>query len=112
MYKRQIVEWAGWAILTCSLSGLVFLWWTIANLVPRANAIWHRYREEFGDEVEMCIRDRYKVSTPAFQENPEASKLIRRYNARIVEVNPVFSIVEKNGMLSLSALFVQTRTDK
>jgi len=40
----------------------------------------------------------YKVSTPAFQENPEASKLIRRYNARIVEVNPVFSIVEKNGM--------------
>ena len=39
----------------------------------------------------------YKVSTPAFQENPEASKVIRRYNARIVEVNPVFSIVEKNG---------------
>ena len=34
----------------------------------------------------------------SFQENPEASKLIRRYNARIVEVNPVFSIVEKNGM--------------
>ena len=25
-------------------------------------------------------------------------KLIRRYNARVVEVNPVFSIVEKNGM--------------
>lgn len=39
----------------------------------------------------------YKVSTPAFQENPEASKVIRRYNARIVEVNPVFAIVEKNG---------------
>lgn len=50
-YFGEIVEWAGWAILTCSLSGLVFLWWTIANLVPRANAIWHRYREEFGDEV-------------------------------------------------------------
>ncbi len=40
----------------------------------------------------------YKLSTPAFQENPIASKVIRRYNARIVEVNPVFSIVEKNGM--------------
>ena len=25
-------------------------------------------------------------------------KVIRRYNARVVEVNPVFSIVEKNGM--------------
>lgn len=40
----------------------------------------------------------YKVSTPAFQESPEGSKVIRRYNARIVEVNPIFSIVEKNGM--------------
>lgn len=44
-YFGEIVEWAGWAILTCSLSGLVFLWWTIANLVPRADAIWKRYRE-------------------------------------------------------------------
>lgn len=50
-YFGEIMEWAGWAILTCSLSGLVFLWWTIANLVPRANAIWHRYREEFGEAV-------------------------------------------------------------
>lgn len=50
-YFGEIVEWAGWAILTCSLSGLVFLWWTIANLVPRADAIWKRYREEFGDAV-------------------------------------------------------------
>ncbi len=40
----------------------------------------------------------YKLSTPEFQGNPLASKVIRRYNARIVEVNPVFSIVEKNGM--------------
>ena len=39
----------------------------------------------------------YKVSTPQFQETPEASRVIRRYSARIVEVNPVFSIVEKNG---------------
>lgn len=50
-YLGEIVEWAGWAILTWSLSGAVFLWWTIANLVPRANAIWHRYREEFGEAV-------------------------------------------------------------
>ena len=50
-YFGEIVEWAGWATLTWSLSGLVFLWWTVANLVPRANAIWHRYKEEFGDAV-------------------------------------------------------------
>ncbi|MDD3038440.1 DUF1295 domain-containing protein [Bacteroides sp.] len=50
-YFGEIVEWLGWAVLTCSLSGLVFFWWTIANLVPRANAIWLRYHEEFGGKV-------------------------------------------------------------
>ena len=40
----------------------------------------------------------YKRSTPEFQSNPMASKLIRRLGARIVEVNPVYCIVEKNGM--------------
>ena len=40
----------------------------------------------------------YKLSTPEFQSNPTASKLIRRLGARIVEVNPVYCIVEKNGM--------------
>ena len=29
----------------------VFVWWTFANLVPRADAIHRRYREEFGDEA-------------------------------------------------------------
>lgn len=40
----------------------------------------------------------YKLSTLEMQNNPMASKVIRRHNARIVEVNPVYSIVEKNGM--------------
>ena len=40
----------------------------------------------------------YKVATPEFQANPEASKVIRRYSAHIVEVNPTFSIVEMVGM--------------
>lgn len=50
------------------------------------------------DEIFLHEIALYKVSTPEFQENPKASKLMRRYNARIVEVNPVFSIVEKAGM--------------
>lgn len=49
--------------------------------------------EIFQREVAM-----YKVSTPEFQSNPEASKVIRRYSAHIVEVNPTFSIVELTGM--------------
>ena len=50
-------------------------------------------KEIFQREVAM-----YKVATPEFQANPEASKVIRRYSAHIVEVNPPFSIVEMVGM--------------
>ena len=39
-----------------------------------------------------------KITTPTLEEKPEVSKVIRKYNARIVEVNAVFAIVEKNGM--------------
>ena len=50
------------------------------------------------DEIYQHEIALYKLSTPEFQSNPMASKVIRRHNARIVEVNPVYSIVEKNGM--------------
>ncbi len=50
------------------------------------------------DEIYFHEIALYKVSTPEFENNSEASKLIRKYNARIVEVNSVFCIVEKNGM--------------
>ncbi len=50
-YFGEIVEWTGFAILTWSAAGAVFVWWSFANLVPRANAIFHRYREEFGDAM-------------------------------------------------------------
>lgn len=49
-YFGELVEWTGFAILTSSTAAWVFVWWTFANLVPRANAIYHRYREEFGTE--------------------------------------------------------------
>ncbi|MDR0892151.1 MAG: acetolactate synthase small subunit [Mediterranea sp.] len=48
----------------------------------------------------------FKVSTPTFQNTPEPSKVIRKYSARIVEMNPVFSVVEKNGPSEeITALF-------
>ena len=50
------------------------------------------------DEIYQHEIALYKLSTPEFQNNPMASKVIRRYSAHIVEVNPVFSIVEKNGI--------------
>ncbi len=49
-YLGEIVEWLGWAILTWSWAGLAFFWFTCANLVPRSNAIYHKYENEFADE--------------------------------------------------------------
>jgi len=50
------------------------------------------------DEIYLHEIALYKLATLEFQYNPMASKVIRRHNARIVEVNPVYCIVEKNGM--------------
>ena len=49
-YFGEILEWTGFAILTWSAAGAVFAIWTFANLVPRADAIYHRYAEMFGEE--------------------------------------------------------------
>ena len=48
-YLGEIIQWAGWAILTWSMAGLVFLVWTIANLAPRAIAHHKWYGETFPD---------------------------------------------------------------
>lgn len=62
------------------------------------------------DEIYFHEIALYKLYTPKFQETPMASKVIRRYNARVVEVNPVFSIVEKNGMSEeITAMYDELR---
>jgi hypothetical protein len=48
-YFGEITEWAGWAILTFSFPGLVFVAWTFANLAPRALSIHKWYLETFPD---------------------------------------------------------------
>ena len=50
------------------------------------------------DEVYQHEIALYKLSTPVLEKDREISSIIRAYSARIVEVNPVFSIVEKNGL--------------
>ena len=51
-YFGEILEWTGFAVLTWSYAGAIFLWWTCANLVPRANSIYERYSVEFADEFD------------------------------------------------------------
>ncbi|MBQ8672729.1 MAG: acetolactate synthase small subunit [Bacteroides sp.] len=55
----------------------------------------HYFTDEEIYQHEIAL---YKLTTPVLEQNPEVSKIIRRHSARIVEVNQVFSIVEKNGM--------------
>lgn len=51
-YFGEIVEWTGFAIMTWSAAGAMFVIWTMANLVPRANSIYHKYELEFPDEFD------------------------------------------------------------
>lgn len=50
-YFGELLEWTGFAILTAAPAAWVFVWWTFANLVPRAHAIHKRYVAEFGKEA-------------------------------------------------------------
>ncbi len=48
-YLGEMIEWAGYALATWSVSGLTFAVWTAANLVPRAVAHHRWYRATFPD---------------------------------------------------------------
>lgn len=49
-YLGELLEWTGFAFLLCNPAAWMFVWWTAANLVPRAHAINLKYRAEFGNE--------------------------------------------------------------
>ena len=48
-YFGEWIEWTGWAILTWSLPGLAFSFFTFANLAPRAAAHHKWYKSKFPD---------------------------------------------------------------
>lgn len=39
----------------------------------------------------------YKVKTATFIENKNVEQIIRRHNARILDINPKFTVIEKTG---------------
>lgn len=59
-YFGELTEWVGFAILSWSLPGAVFVLWTFANLAPRARSLHKRYSREFGDEF-TSLRRRYII---------------------------------------------------
>jgi 3-oxo-5-alpha-steroid 4-dehydrogenase 1 len=48
-YLGEIIEWAGWAVMTWSLPGLAFFVFTFANLFPRAVSSHNWYKANFKD---------------------------------------------------------------
>jgi acetolactate synthase small subunit len=55
----------------------------------------------------------YKLSTPEFQTDPEVSLIIGHYNASVVNVNTVFSILVKSGTSDdITALYKELQQHK
>ncbi len=50
------------------------------------------------DEIFILETSLLKLSTPLVLAEPEISRIVRRYGARIVEVNPTYTTVEKTGV--------------
>jgi 3-oxo-5-alpha-steroid 4-dehydrogenase 1 len=51
-YFGEIIEWAGWAVMTWSLPGLAFFVFTFANLFPRAVSSHKWYKTNFPEYPE------------------------------------------------------------
>nr|XP_009787907.1 PREDICTED: steroid 5-alpha-reductase DET2-like [Nicotiana sylvestris] len=49
-YLGEVMEWLGWALMTCSWAGLAFFVYTCSNLVPRAVSNHKWYLEKFGED--------------------------------------------------------------
>ena len=67
-----------------------------AQIEKRIDVLQARY---FTDEDIFILESSLlKIATPAMLENPEVCHIVRQHGARIVEVNPTYSAIEKTGM--------------
>ncbi len=57
-YFGEVLEWTGFAAASWSTAGLLFVWWTFANLAPRSASLYKRYEKEFGKEFTSLGRKR------------------------------------------------------
>lgn len=49
-YFGELLEWLGFAVLTWSSAGFLFVFWTACNLVPRSDTIYKKYAQDFPQE--------------------------------------------------------------
>ena len=65
------------------------------QIEKRIDVLLARYYED--DELFMLESALIKISTPVMLSNPEVSHVIRVHGGHFVEVNPVYSTMEKTG---------------
>lgn len=58
-YFGELLEWFGFAILSWSIAGWVFLLWSCANIIPRSKRVYERYSQFWGDDFKKL--NRYKI---------------------------------------------------
>ncbi len=71
----------------------------IKNIVKQIDKITDVLKAFYHTEEEMIYQEiaLYKVPTKALMESDEIEKLIRTYNARILEITPEYTVIEKTG---------------
>lgn len=67
----------------------------VAQLEKQVDVVKAFYYEK--DEIVYQEVALYKVPTTAFHNGQSIEKLIRKHNARILEIEPNFLVIEKNG---------------
>ena len=72
---------------------------TIGKVVKRLEKKIDVLRANFYTEDEIFLQEvaLYKISTPRLLENRQISKIIRHNNARVIEINSTYTVVEQTG---------------
>ena len=65
------------------------------QIEKRIDVLQARYYTD--EDIFMLESSLLKISTQTMLENPEVCRIVRHHGARIVEVNPTYSAVEKTG---------------
>ena len=72
---------------------------TIKKVVKRLEKKIDVLRASYYTEDEIFVQEvaLYKISTPKLLENKQISKIIRHNNARVIEINSTYMVVEQTG---------------
>lgn len=72
---------------------------TIRKVVKRLEKKIDVLRANYYTEDEIFVQEvaLYKISTPRLMDNKQISKIIRHNNARVIEINSTYTVVEMTG---------------